>query len=288
MPRVYLNGEFMDQTHACVPVMDRGFLFGDAVYEVIPAYGGHLLQLGAHLSRLEASLAAIRMQNPLTHDAWRQVLETLLAESPGQDQLLYLQVTRGVMPRRQHAIPNDIPPTVFAQSSPLPPVPPALLKKGISAVVLDDIRWARCDIKATTLLANILLKEEARRQGADEAILRRDGRITEGAACNVFAVLGDEIVTPPKGRDLLPGITRDLVLELVCDAGLPCREAPIAADRLAGAEEIWITSSSREVLPVTQLDHAPVGSGEPGPLWQQVRAGFERRVDRLRRGEETP
>lgn len=268
--KVYLNGRLVARAEACVPVMDRGFLFGDSVYEVIPVYGGHLFRLEHHLGRLDASLAAIRMANPLSHAAWRQVLAELVAQRPGEDQSIYLQVTRGAAEKRDHAIPDGVTPTVFAMTTPLAPIDPAIAAEGIGAVTLDDLRWQRCDIKATTLLANVLARQIAKERGALEAILVRDGLALEGAASNLFVFASGRLVTPPKGPLLLPGITRDLVIELAQAHHVPLSEADVPVSALAAADEIWLTSSTREVMPVTRLDGKPVGSGRPGPVWRRM------------------
>jgi D-alanine transaminase len=269
MANVYLNGEYLPLEQARIPVLDRGFLFGDGVYEVIPAYGGRLFRLDEHLERLDNSLRTIRIDPPHEHGRWREILQRLVAGGEG-DQSVYLQVTRGAHHKRDHAIPPGLTPTVFAMATPIPPPDPAIAERGVQAVTREDIRWHRCDIKAVTLLAAVLLRQEAAEEGAIEAILVRDDLATEGAASNLFIVLDGVIVTPPKGADLLPGITRDLVLELAAEHGLAHREGPITRRELAQADEVWLTSSTREVMPVTRLDGSPVGDGRPGPVWRRV------------------
>lgn len=266
----YLNGHFAPLEETRVSVLDRAFLFADAVYEVIPAYGGRLFRLEEHLGRLENSLNAIRIDNPHSRVQWAELLADLVARNGAGNQAVYLQVTRGAAPR-DHAFPPAAVPTVFAMTKPLPAAgPPAPVR----AVTLEDIRWLRCDIKSTALLANVLLRQQAIDAGADEGILLRAGFVTEGAATNVFVVRDGSIVTPPHGHLLLPGVTRDLLVELVTDAGLPFREAAIPATDLRAAEEIWITSSTKEVAAVVELDGERVGKGVPGPLWEQVFALF--------------
>ena len=257
-----------------MPVMDRGFVFGDGVYEVIPAYGGRLFRLGEHLKRLDNSLAGIRLNNPLQHAEWGAVLNRIVAENGGGEQSVYLQITRGHAPR-DHAFPNDSQPTVLVSSSPLKPVSPELLTNGVSTISLDDIRWKHCHIKAISLLPNILLRQQAIDVGAQEAILIRDGVITEGAASNVFIVKDSVIKTPPKGPYLLPGITRDLVLELANANGLACEECSFNPDALEHADEIWLSSSTKEVLPVTTLNNKAVGNGQPGPMWTQMQKLYQ-------------
>ncbi len=267
MTTVYLNGVFLPIDQACVPVLDRGFLFGDGIYEVIPVYGGNLFRLEQHLQRLDHSLAGVRIVNPLSRTLWRDTLDELVERNGGGDQSIYFQVTRGVAPKRDHAFPANVLPTVFMMSTPLAPLPADLAQNGIAAVTLADIRWQKCDIKAITLLPNVLLRQEALDKGAAEAILLRDGLAVEGAASNLFIVKEGVISTPPKGPQLLPGITRDLILELAAAQQVPHREAVITEAELRAADEIWLTSSTREILPVTRLDGQAVGGGKPGPVW---------------------
>lgn len=277
----YLNGEFMPLEQAHVPVMDRGFIFGDGIYEVIPVYAGKPLRLAHHLERLDSSLQAIRLANPLTLDEWDILIQDLINRNGGGDQSLYVQLTRGVA-KRDHGFPPDTPPTVFMMSNPLKPVEAKLLQNGVAAITLDDIRWQYCHIKSIALLPNILLRQQALDAGAAEAILIRNGEVTEGAASNVFIVLDGVIVTPPKGDCLLPGITRDLVVELAQASQLPCEERPVQEAELLRAEEVWVTSSTREILPVTRLNDQPVGSGKPGKVWQQVFGIYQDYKTRLR------
>jgi D-alanine transaminase len=282
---VYLNGEFMPLEQACVPVLDRGFIFGDGVYEVVPAYGGHMFRLPEHLARLARSLEALRIPNP--HDAagWQDVLGRLVAENDGGDLSVYLQVTRGVA-KRDHAFPADIRPTVFAMTNPLMPLSDDILQNGIATVTLQDYRWGRCDIKAITLLPNVLMRQQAVEAGAMEAILLRDGHATEGSASNLFVVHEGTLITPPKSPQLLPGITRDLVLELARANGFDVREAEIPEATLRGAEEVWMTSSTKEVVPVTRLDDAEVGTGRPGPQWARMYALYQDYKAGLREGHD--
>lgn len=268
-PLVYLNGEYLPLGEAKVPVLDRGFLFGDGVYEVIPVYGGKAFRLEEHLRRLEQSLAGIGMSDPLSNAAWGAIFDRLIAGP--EDQQLYLQITRGVAPKRDHAIPAGIAPTVFVMCAPIAPIPLA----GIKAITVTDIRWDRCNIKAITLLANVLLRQEAVEKGASEAILVRDGCVLEGAASNILIVKDGVIITPPKGDTILPGITRDLVLELAQEQGIPTEERHFSLVELRGADEIWMTSSTREILAVIELDGGPVGGGVPGPLWKTLQTAYQ-------------
>jgi D-alanine transaminase len=276
---VYLNGEYQALSEARVPVLDRGFLFGDGVYEVIPVYGGRPLRLAEHLRRLEQSLAQIKMSPPLTDAEWALIIDRLIA-GPG-DQYIYLQVTRGVAPKRDHAIPPGIAPTVFAMCTPIAPIP----LDGVKAITVDDIRWDRCNIKAITLLANVLLRQEALDSGANEAILVRGDRVLEGAASNLFIVQNGTLITPPKGPEILPGITRDLVLELAHDQGIPAVERHVSRAELTAADEIWLSSSTREILAVIELDGQPVSGGKPGPVWAKLQSAYQDYKQRLRESD---
>jgi len=271
---VYLNGEFMPPERAMVSAFDRGFVFGDGVYEVIPVFGRRLFRLPHHLARLSHSLTEVRLPNPLSARQWEEVLTRLIEAIPADDQSVYLQITRGPAPR-DHAFPADVQPTVFAYAQPSKPAAPEVLAQGISTVTVADIRWLRCDIKATALLANAMLRQQAADRGAVEALLIRDGMVTEGAASNIFVVRGGALYTAPNGPFILPGITRDLVLELAHAHAIPAHEQSLPESALFDAEEIWITSSMREILPVTRLNDRAVGSGKPGPLHARVYALYQ-------------
>ena len=274
-PVAWLDGAFLPLAEARVPVLDRGFLFGDAVYEVIPVYGGRPCRMDEHLARLSASLAATAIPEPHDRTAWRDLLNRLVEANGGGDLALYLQVTRGVAPKRDHAIAPGLVPTVFAMAMPIAPRPPEVGERGLAAVTIADSRWARCQIKATTLLANVLHKREATEQDADDALLVRDGHVIEATASNVFAVLDGVVVTPPVDPVMLTGVTRNLVLELAAAGGIETREARLPVADLARASEVWLTSSTREVSPVTTLDGRPVGDGRPGPLWRRIDALYQ-------------
>jgi D-alanine transaminase len=284
MPLVYLNGEFLPSEQAKVSVFDRGFIFGDGVYEVIPVFGGRLFRLPQHLERLEHSLTEIRLRNPHTPAEWTRVFTRLIEANGKIDQSIYLQITRGVAPR-DHAFPSGVRPTTFAYAQPLAYPPPEQLERGVAAVTASDIRWHRCDIKAIALLANALLRQEAIDQGAAEAILLRDGCVSEGAASNIFVVRDGRAETPPKGPYILPGVTRDLALELMHAHGIPCAETVIHEDRLFTADEVWLTSSTKEVLPITRINRKPVGDGRPGPVHARVFALYREYKQAFCRGE---
>ena len=284
-PIVYLNGDYLPVSQARVSVLDRGFLFGDGVYEVIPAYGHHMLRLEEHLRRLQNSLDGIRLQNPMTAPQWREILQGLVDDSASEDQYVYLHISRGVADTRNHLFPDKVMPTVFAMVSPLLPVSKDQLCKGIAAITLDDIRWHACHIKATALLANTLLRQQADDEGAAEAILIRNGYATEGAASNLFIVKDGILKTPPVSPLLLPGITRDLVLQLAQDNGITTEQCDVSEQDLSAADEIWLTSSTREIMPVVQLNANPVANGQCGPIWGKMIDIYQAYKARLRQGE---
>jgi D-alanine transaminase len=280
---VYLNGEFLDAERARISPFDRGFLFGDGVYEVIPVYGGRLFRLPHHLQRLEQSLAGIGLSHMKSPAEWSAIFERLVRENGAGDQSVYLQVTRGVAPR-DHAFPPDTAATVFAYAQPLHYPDPAAIQAGATAVTVPDIRWLRCDIKAIALLPNVLMRQQALERGAIEAILIRDGYVTEGAASNIFVVRAGRLVTPPKGAFILPGITRDLVLELARAGGIQCDELPITVDELKSSDEVWLTSSTREIMPVTRIDGEPVADGRPGALHARAQRLYQEYKQAFRAG----
>ncbi|WP_221895409.1 D-amino acid aminotransferase [Bathymodiolus japonicus methanotrophic gill symbiont] len=267
---VYLNGEYLPLSEAKVSVLDRGFLFGDGIYEVIPVYFGKLFCLEAHLQRLNNSLNAIRLPVALNTQQWLEILQPLLVE--GDAQYIYLQITRGVADTRDHAFPEQCEPTIFAMCS---AIAPFNRESGVQAITLDDMRWALCNIKATTLLANILLRQQAVDQSCAEAILLKDGYATEGAASNVFSVIDDVLITPPNSNKILPGITRNVIIDLAKENGISLRVESIPDADLRSASEIWLTSSTREILPVITLDNKPVGDGQVGPIWQSMQNLFQ-------------
>ncbi len=283
-PLVYLNGAFLPSEQAQVSVFDRGFVFADGVYEVIPAYGGRLFRLPQHLVRLDNSLAGIRLSNPMSTHDWQAVFTRLVESGGDADQSVYLQVTRGPA-ERDHAFPKQITPTVFAYSQILKYPEPALLAAGVAAITVSDIRWQRCDIKAIALLPNVLMRQQATEQGAAEAILLRDGIMTEGSASNIFLVLNGKLVTPPKGPFILPGVTRDLALELARTHGLACEERVVTESELRSADELMLSSSTKELLPITRLDGSPVGSGKPGPLHARLHALYQDYIRDFRAGK---
>ncbi len=269
--RVYLNGEYLPLKDAKISVLDRGFLFGDGVYEVIPSYKGRLFEFEGHIKRLEQSLAEIRIESPCTQEQWRELLLPLIDES--FDQYIYLHLTRGVAPKRDHGFPEETEPTVFAMCSNI--IPFAGRVSGIKCVTLDDSRWNLCHVKATTLLANVLLRQQALDSDSGEAILLRDGHVTEGAASNLFALIDGVLTTPPLSKDILPGITRELILKIARTNDIAVAEDSISETALKQAEEIWLTSSTREIVPVIELDGQPVKDGKVGKLWHVLNTLFQ-------------
>ena len=268
MTMVYLNGNFIPLEQAQVPVLDRGFIFADGVYEVIPVFSGKPFRLKEHFERLRNSLDGISLQLDYDDEKWQSLTDQLLTlNRVTGDSSIYIQVTRGVA-ERSHFYRSGFTPTVFIYCKPLQETD---VSGGVGAVLHEDIRWEYCDIKAVALLPNVMLKQYARdKDGSIEAILYRDGYITEGAASNVFIVTGNTVSTPPKSNRLLPGITRDLVVELVGASPYQCREVPVSKAELLQADEIWITSSTLGIAPVVRLDGRPVSGGNPGPAWRDM------------------
>jgi D-alanine transaminase len=275
-PTCYLNGEYLPLAEARISPLDRGFLYGDGVYEVMPVYAGRPFRLEAHCGRLSRSLGEIRMSDPRSRAEWCDIFATLIARNGGGDQYIYWQVTRGAERGRNHAPLPDVPRTVFAFCAPLPVAPPAVLEKGVACVTAEDTRWARCDIKSVALLSNVLLRQLAVDAGAGETILLRNGELMEASASTVHVVIGGEVRTPPNSRKILPGTTRGAIEELAARSGIPFRAAAVSESELRGADEIWISAATREVQPVTTLDGKPVGAGRPGPLWRRVYDEFQR------------
>jgi D-alanine transaminase len=277
MSTVFLNGEYIPLEKACIHVMDRGFIFADGVYEVIPVFNQHIFRLDEHLQRLKNSLNAVYIENPYDNSAWYDILNTLVASDSVADKSLYVQVTRGIS-ERNHDIDTGTSPTVFVMCK---PIQNGDYDRGINAISYDDIRWQYCHIKAITLLPSVMLRHLASEKGAREAILIRDNLVTEGAASNVFIVQGNTVKTPPDNGFVLPGITRNLLIELLNDADIDCKESQITLSELRDADEIWVTNSTWEIVPVIELDSRPVGDGVPGKFWcrantlyQEFKAGL--------------
>jgi D-alanine transaminase len=284
---IFLNGKFMPIEQATVPVLDRGFIFGDGVYELVPVYSRVPFRIDEHLARLERSLQEVRIRNPYSRERWREIIAQLIAQQPYEDQGVYFQVTRGVA-KRDHAFPKGVEPTVFVMSNPLVNPPAELVEAGARAVTAPDFRWLRCDIKSISLIGNCLLRQLSADVGAVETILLRDGQLTEASASNVFIVKGGVVRGPAKSNLILPGITYDVVIELARDAGMPLDIGEVTESELRAADEIWVTSSSKEVLAIVDLDGKPVGEGRPGPAFgrmYQLYQDFKQRV--MRAGRQT-
>ncbi|MBV6475626.1 MAG: D-amino acid aminotransferase [Rhodocyclaceae bacterium] len=275
MSTVYLDGRFMPIAEAKVSAMDRGFLYGDGAYEVIPVYSRRPFRLAEHLARLRHTLEGIRLANPHDDAEWVRLIGEIVARNEGDDQSVYLQITRGADTKRNHAFPARVAPTVYILSEPLVTPPPAQREQGIATISAPDVRWLRCDLKAISLLANCLLRQQAVDAGCVETILFRDGFMTEGAASNIFAVRDGVLLAPPKNNLMLPGITYDVVLELAAAHGLPVEVRPVAEAEARGADELWMTSSTKEVLPIVLLDGRPVGDGRPGPVFARMYAWYQ-------------
>ena len=273
-PIAHFNGELLPLDEIRVSPLDRGFIFGDGVYEVIPAYGGRLLRAREHFSRLQRSMDEIRLANPHTVDGWIHEVDRLLAHHPG-NQAVYIQVTRGVPPKRDHVIPKGLAPTVFMMATPLSTPSPEMVEKGVACVTAKDFRWEKCHIKSTSLLGNVLARQVSADAGATETILFRDGFLTEAAASNVFVVKGGRVAAAPQDNHILLGITYELLTELAREGRLDFAIRPIPEAEVRAADEIWLSSSTKEVLAVTTLDGKPVGAGVPGPVFRRMHALFQ-------------
>ena len=266
----HLNGALLPLREARVSPLDRCFLFGDGVYEVISVHGGRPVRLGANLARLARSLAELNIPDPHTLGQWQALLSALIVANGGADLYVYVQVSRGAQFGRHHAPPPDLTPTVFAFCAPLPVTAPQVLEQGLACITAKDTRWARCDIKSVALLANVLLRQQAVEAGAGEIILLRDGHLTEASASSVQVIIGGEIRTPPNSPQLLPGTTRSLIEELADEHRIPRRVVAVTESQLRSADELWLTAATRGVIAVTTLDGRPVGDGKPGPLWRRM------------------
>jgi D-alanine transaminase len=275
LPLVWLDGRLLPLEEARISPLDRGFLFGDGAYEVLPVYGGRAYRFDAHMDRLDRSLVQIRMAPPLDRAAWLGVFGKLVHGNGGGDLLLYVQVTRGVEPERNHVPQAGTRPTIFASVQKLPVVPQAAIDKGVAGITAADIRWSRCDIKSTSLLANVLLRWLAADAGATETILLREGHVTEGSASSAHVVTDGRIVTPPQTNAILPGTTRGVIFELAERAGIACDRRPVTEAELRAADEILIASAGGGIRAITSLDGRPVGAGVPGPVYRRIYAGFK-------------
>ncbi|TJZ72974.1 D-amino acid aminotransferase [Chitiniphilus eburneus] len=285
----YLNGRFAPLAELTVPVLDRGFLFGDGVYEMIPVYGRRPFRLAEHLKRLAASLAAVRIDNPHDEATWSALVLELIARQPFGDQSIYLQVTRGAAYPRNHAIPARATPTVLLFADPLNPPATVLVEQGVAAVGMEDPRWQRCDIKTISLLGNVLARAASVDAAAAETVMFRDGLLTEGSASNIFTVKNGLLLTPAPSNRMLTGITYDVVLELARRHGPPPVIRPVTEAEVRSADELWLTSSSKEILAIVSLDGIPIGNGAPGPIYRRMYGHYQQfKAGEMRPGEETP
>lgn len=279
MNTVYLNGSFMPADQARISPLDRGFLFADGVYEVVPAIGGDLFGLDEHLQRLERSMSAVRIGNAMSREAWAALARELITRNGGGDLSLYIQVSRGAPGKRDHAFPAataQVAPTVYMATSPLShsSIYDLDAAAGASAITREDIRWGRCDIKSVSLLPNVMFHQEAREAGAAEAILLRDGFVTEGTTTNVYVIKSGVVLTAPLSNRILGGVTRIFVLKLCHELGFLVEERDASEAELRSADEIWISSSTKDVLPIVTLDGVAVGASEPGPMWKLLAQRF--------------
>lgn len=281
LPICYLNGDYLPLGEARISPLDRGFLYADGAYEVMPVYRGRPFRFAAHCARLARSLRELRMEDPLSAGEWRTAIGTLIERNGAGDQYVYWQVTRGAEWGRNHAPLPVVPRTVFAFCAPLPPVPPEVLEHGLACVTAADTRWSRCDIKSVALLANVLLRQLAVDAGAAETILLKDGELTEAAGAAVHVVIGAELRTPPQTERVLPGTTRGVIEELAARVGLRHSSARVSEAELRGADEVLLSAATRELVPVTRLDGSTVGGGKPGPAWRRLYNALQDYKDEL-------
>jgi D-alanine transaminase len=276
----YLNGEFIPLGDARVPVLDRGFIFGDGVYEVVPVYRHRPFRLEQHLDRLQRSLAAVRIEPPRTRGQWQAIIERLIDANPLPDLIVYLQVTRGVA-KRDFAFPGGVAPTVFGMTSALTRPSAAQREQGLRTISVPDLRWLRCDIKSTSLLGAVLARQQAADLGLDEVIQHRDGRLTEGSASNVWVVKSGTMMAPERDHWILEGIRYGLIESLCRNAGVTMRIGAISMDQVRSADELMLSAATREILPIVELDGAPIGEGRPGPVYRKLRQAYDDLIEAL-------
>lgn len=283
---VYLNGAYMPLEDAKIPVLDRGFIYGDGVYELVPVYAREPFRLRQHLARLQHSLEGIRLANPHPDAQWEGIIRRIIAEQPFDDQGVYFQITRGVA-KRDHAFPAGVAPTVFMMSNPLPTPTAAQIERGVAVVTAEDNRWRRCDLKTISLLGNVLMRQLAADAGAVETVMFRDGYLTEASSSNVLVVIDGVINAPPKDNLILPGITYDAAIEFAREGGMPFAIRPVTQDEAMAASEMWLSSSTKEVLAITTVDGAPFASGMPGPVFRRMHALYQQHKPAARHGTPT-
>ncbi len=277
----YLNGEFVKLADAKISVLDRGFIFGDGIYEVVPVYYRKPFRFAQHLARFERSAREIGLANPLSREQWTALVDQLVAKNKGEHQFVYWQVTRGVA-KRDFAFPKDAVPTVFAMTTAFTRPGEAQRRQGLSAVTRRDERWLRCDVKSVSLLGAVLARQFATEQGADEVVQFRDGVLTEGSSSNMWVVKNGTVFGAQRDHLILEGIRYGFMEELCAAAGVPFQVARLSKDDVAAADELMLTAATREVLPITRLDGRPVGTGAPGPIYARLRAGYDKAIEALR------
>jgi D-alanine transaminase len=277
---VYLNGQFVRLGDAQISVLDRGFIFGDGIYDVVPAYKGKPFRMDGHLARLERSLAAIDIKVDLKRADWEALVADLLQRSGGGDSMVYIQVSRGVA-KRDHAFPKNVSPTIFCMVSPFARPGAAAREQGYKAVSMPDIRWLRCEIKSVSLLGNGLAKQHAVDAGVDEVLQFRDGYLSEGASCNIWMAKNGVLLAPPRSNLILEGIRYGLLEELAAAAGIPFNARPISQQEVDEADELMLSSATKEILPITTYNGKPLGTGKPGSLYAALRAGYDQAIAAL-------
>lgn len=279
--QVYLNGQFRRIDEAKISVLDRGFIFGDGIYEVVPVYNGKPFRMTEHLERLERSLAALKITSPMDRAQWVELIQQLIARAAQPTSTVYLQVTRGVC-KRDHAFPTEaVTPTVFGMTSAFVPPSQAAREQGYSAVGIPDERWLHCEIKSVSLLGNVLAKQHAVEAGVDEVLQFRDGVLTEGSSSNIWVVSGGKLMAPPKSNLILEGVRYNLLIDLAAEGGIVFEARHLSQDDVAAADELLLSSATKEVLPIVRYDGKPVGSGKPGPVFAHLRAGYDARIAAL-------
>lgn len=276
---VHLNGAMLRLADATISVLDRGFIYGDGAYELVPVYARKPFRMPQHLDRLQRTLDGIRLPNPHSRGEWERIIEQLVERTPFADQAIYIQVTRGVA-KRDHSFPKDTKPTVFLMSNPLPTPAREQVEHGVAVVTAEDNRWKRCDLKTISLLGNVLMRQLATDADAVETVMFRDGWLTEASASNVLIVKDGTIIAPPKDNQILPGITYDATIEFARDAELPAEIRPVSRAEVQDADEIWLSSSTKEVLAVTSVDGRAFAGGEPGPVFRRIYDVFQSRKPR--------
>ena len=281
-PIAHFNGRLLPLDRISISPLDRGFIFGDGVYEVIPVYEGVALRAREHFERLQRSMDEIRLANPHTVDEWLAITRDLLEHHPG-NQSVYIQVTRGAPNKRDHVMPKDLAPTVFMMCQPLASPSKEAVENGVACITARDFRWEKCHIKSTSLLGNVMARQLSADAGATETILIRDGFVTEASASNVFVVKDGRIAAPPQDNLILLGITYDLLVRLAGEGAVELEIRPVTEAELRSADEIWLSSSTKEVLAVTSLDGKPVGSGKPGPVFRRMHALYQEHKAKSRR-----